>query len=512
MDYFPQPFLAPGLRNVWAGWLNRRRHRQESVVQDSTDFHNNPWVTQRGTMVTSGNHIEPLIDGEVAFASAVESIERAERDVHLLQMLLDREFVPSFASGRNPTMVALLRDASARGVRVRLLLSKVEPVDVLGFEAAAACFEGAPGVQVLPFPLRMQLQHAKMLIVDGREAFLFGSLFDQAYWDQPTHAITDPRRNGGSPGIGSRPIHDVSVRMRGPVVADVDGTFVSLWNHRCDRENRTSNRLLGPERPQAVGRQSVQLVRTLPGRLLEDRPEGERDVYESYLRGLRHARHYVYAENQYLTSGSLCDAILQALERAPTLQVILLLNSSIDIPSYARHQTKQVKRLMANPRVGIFSLWHSEAGPSRVTVQRGYAHSKATVIDDGWASLGTANMDGFSLHGAAEFGLPSSRNIETNLVVLDGIAGQPSTGLVAALRRRLWSEHLGQPEAGVEASGPNGFLELWGRVAQENVNALNGGRAPQSPILPWAPAGGRRGNQRALEAVGVRLDRINLEK
>lgn len=177
--------------------------------------------------------------------------------------------------------------------------------------------------------------------------------------------------------------------------------------------------------------------------LLDERPDGERDVFESYLRALRKARRFIFAENQYLASPLMCAAIQRALERAPGLEVILFLNAGLDIPSYGRHQQTQLARLIGHPRVGAFARWHSMPDGPRTVVQLGYLHSKTTIIDDEWVALDTANLDGFRFHGAEEFGMPSTRNVETNMTLFDGIGGHPKTGVAEDLRRRLWAEHLG---------------------------------------------------------------------
>src|SRR6185436_5834211 len=56
-----------------------------------------------------------------------------------------------------------------------------------------------------------QLLHCKMVIVDGREAFLLGSPFANGYWDDSRHRPVDTRRPLRE--LGGRPLHDVSVRL-----------------------------------------------------------------------------------------------------------------------------------------------------------------------------------------------------------------------------------------------------------------------------------------------------------
>ena len=73
--------------------------------------------------------------------------------------------------------------------------------------------------------------HAKLVLIDGREAFLLGSPFVNSYWDDGAHLPYDARRPLRE--LGGRPLHDVSVHLRGPAVAELEALFASVW--RCER-------------------------------------------------------------------------------------------------------------------------------------------------------------------------------------------------------------------------------------------------------------------------------------
>jgi phosphatidylserine/phosphatidylglycerophosphate/cardiolipin synthase-like enzyme len=89
-----------------------------------------------------------------------------------------------------------------------------------------------------------------------------------------------------------------------------------------------------------------------------------------------------------------------------------------------------------------------------------------------------------------------SRSIEMNLVIYNGIAGQPATPAIKELRERLWKEHLGlealppqMQDVPAPGEGMN-WVEFWDRRADENLQAIQKdqsapGRGPK--ILPWAP-------------------------
>jgi hypothetical protein len=146
-------------------------------------------------------------------------------------------------------------------------------------------------------------------------------------------------------------------------------------------------------------------------------------------------------------------------------------------------------------------------------VNQVFVHSKIVLVDDLWATAGSANLDGVSLHsygddfsGAlARRVFRHVRNVDVNVVVSE--REQPGSGCVADLRMRLWSEHLGIPSGGLALRPVAGWLPVWRARAAANVAALSGetGEAPQMRgfVLPYSVEPSPR---RQLEDVGVRVE------
>jgi hypothetical protein len=140
------------------------------------------------------------------------------------------------------------------------------------------------------------------------------------------------------------------------------------------------------------------------------------------------------------------------------------------------------------------------------------------VVDDAWATIGTANLDGASLHsygddfrsriGRALFG--RYRNIDLNVELLDGCRGEPATGVTRAFRTKLWGRHLGAKSPELTARPNDGWLPLWRQAALTNVESLRSpnGVLAQGGILPYVPAAHPR---RQLRALGVDLEKSALD-
>jgi phosphatidylserine/phosphatidylglycerophosphate/cardiolipin synthase-like enzyme len=249
-----------------------------------------------------------------------------------------------------------------------------------------------------------QLLHIKLAVIDGTSAFVIGSTVNQTYFTDQQHLIRDPRH-----GEHKELIHDMSLRVKGPAVRHVDDTFTTIWNVGPIAPFVDSIPTPGP----VTTGGSVQMLRTLPGEVFAkdppnpsdpaDIPFGETGVLEAYQRAIMKAEEYIYIEDQYLVSQDIADAIALRMKEKPDLEVILLLNVKPDIPGYHRKQATLLKQLRdALPRISKTGWAFSRSGARTITnkfeIAHIYIHAKVAMIDDKWATVGTANLDGASLN------------------------------------------------------------------------------------------------------------------
>lgn len=421
-----------------------------------------PWIaTPPGVEdVYPGNAVEPLVDDEL-WAPLRDAIRGARRSLDLSQLL----FEPSFAPGGTPLADEIAR-AAARGVRVRLLVNRNMLIPD-SYRELASHFDGT-GVDVARLMVGSGVMHAKLLVADEAEAFLVDAPYEQKYADTSAHAFDGDHR------AREKPFHSVSARIAGPAVARVVDVFERLWEraHGAAPDAWTRPRRKLPP----AGEQSVQMLCTAPGGMLA--PQEHAGVLQGYLRAIERARRLLYVETQYFTSATIADAIRRALDRRPELEAIVVVNLHMDVPGYDAWQRRRLMELgaPAHPRVGVFSLWSPRRARSDPAIRSVYVHSKVAIVDDAWATIGSANLDGISLETADEFVVPVERNVEINAALLDGVDGAPATGAVAALRRRLWAEHLGDEVAWQARPPAGGWLSAWRRVARENLRRFESGR------------------------------------
>ena len=168
-----------------------------------------------------GNDIRPLINGDEAYPAMLDAIRHARHHVHLQCFLVRND-----RTGRE--FLDLLAKKAREGVQVRFMFDR--------FGSAYAFLGGffrkyrnVPNMRLVGWtqanPLKRQFQlnlrnHRKVLVVDGRDAFFGGmNLHD------------DHRTVEGRP-----PIRDYHFAVRGPIVQELQYSFMRDWYFMTDED------------------------------------------------------------------------------------------------------------------------------------------------------------------------------------------------------------------------------------------------------------------------------------
>ncbi len=577
-----------------------------------------------GTPVSlfQGNEIKYLVDGDTMFPAITDAAMGAKNSINLMGLLFEvkkgeeKKLITKFKSSFDPTnppssncrgaMEATLEEELVKkalnpgGKLVNVMVNDKPLLDDTATEVTE--FFRNTGVNTTSFKKGFAILHAKNMIVDGESAILMGSPLRQAYFNDDRHAIRDARHNGSL-------FHDVSLQVKGPAVAKIDKTFATVW-----KATGKPLTMITPDSIEAVAGEniaSVQVLRTMPGGTFkatnpgdEDLPHGETGILEAYERAIINAERYIYIENQYFTSPEVVDALIGRMKDTskPKLQIILVLNVGVtDLPGYPNRQVDIINQLKIpaeahGHQLGIYTLWSRAeepgSGGAAFEIMPIYVHSKLAIIDDKWATVGSANLDGTSMNyheigliawggifdsliapkfelgneftkflwdafwyvlfflvkeilnlkiilmiikfafaliddffgtiekiketmsdfldikellGAvlirtSEHALPHRsrqpfRSVELNLVMYNGIAGQPDTTVIKQLRDQLWKEHLGleslPPEMQEVPADPASmnWVETWNSRANDNLQAIKNDLAPApsrtTRILAW---------------------------
>jgi phosphatidylserine/phosphatidylglycerophosphate/cardiolipin synthase-like enzyme len=369
------------------------------------------------------------------------------------------------------TVFDVLDRAAARGVDVRLLFWR-EP-ELAELLPGSAHFPGTDGERDWLAARRSRLlarwdhlpsycHHQKSWIVDagepGETAFVGGINLDHGSMVPPGHPPNGHPDN----------IHDLYLEMSGPAATDVHHNFVQRWNEASERDRPggcwpdPGANLAFPSRlSPPAGAVAVQITRTVrPGLYRDATPapgarswpiaEGEKSIREQYLAAIDAARDTIYLENQLLGSPEMLAGLDAALGRG--VEVVLLV-PSVPIPQVRAARTDprlaplfaQLAALGRHPGFTLAGLaaWR---GPGRY--EDIYVHAKAGLVDEGWATIGSANLANRSFHGDTELNA-SFWHVET----------------VRALRGALLAEHLGVDTASL---AERAAFRLYREVAYAN--------------------------------------------
>jgi cardiolipin synthase len=339
----------------------------------------------RGVEPVSGNHVRLLQSGAEFFPALIAAIDAARVEVHLETYIFNAD--PTAEAVRD----ALMR-AARRGVQVRLL------IDGIGSrELPAAWLQAlkAAGVSVLAYrplvgrwrsnPLSLRRLHRKLAVIDAHIAFLGGmNLVD----DFEPVRFPAPRL-------------DFSVEVQGPLLAAIHRHVRRLWWLVELTQLRAAAGKLPSIRPSwpIDGHVRAAFV-------VRDNFAHRRDIERVYLAALALARDEILIANAYFLPGRRFRKLLKKAA-ARGVRVQLLVQGHTDHPLFQAAARALYRDLLA-------------AGVTIHEYQASELHAKVAVVDGHWATVGSSNIDPFSLLLARE----------ANLVVVDA-------GFARDLRQRL---------------------------------------------------------------------------
>ncbi|MCI0535659.1 MAG: phospholipase D-like domain-containing protein [Verrucomicrobiales bacterium] len=417
-------------------------HRNNIGEQDpANDPASKAWLVTNATLdlkkgdainLSEGNIFKPLIDGTTLFPEVTKVAREAKKSINLMNLhfrigknldaMRDKDFlITNFTNLPDPTAPVL--GVPLEGEKIQEILVKKAkggngepPIPVRVIVADEALTRGDSVEQVTEFFAPSQVQtrianygievlHGRTVVVDGEKAFVLGSSLDQNYFSSP-HLIRDARHRGSL-------IHDVGGLVTGPAVAPIDETFATVWNQAGPAPQLTPQ-----TRSSGSGEIAMQVLRTMPGNSRFPSPfpgaqpiqHGETSVLEAYQRAIARAQDFIYIEDQYFTNSAIVDALINRMKKVTTLQLILVLNlNPEDFPGYTRKQIKNIKLIrkkIPNPdtRFKVFTLWTTQISTEPERAKKPFeimnisVHSKVAIIDDKWATIGTANLDGSGLN------------------------------------------------------------------------------------------------------------------
>ena len=327
--------------------------------------------------VSGGNSLSLLCNGDAYFPALLTAINQATSTIRLETYLYADDAI-------GQAVTAALCAAATRGVDVRLVVD--------GFGARNIDLHHLPrltqaGVQVRVYRpehhlwrhllsrkrSRLRRMHRKMALFDGGTAFIGGiNILDDAT-DNPS-----PTRL------------DFAVQINGPLVQPIAQVLDRQWQTLSRRPlfHRSIKLAPTPTQPDPAGHMRAAL-------LLRNNLSHRRSIEHAYVAAIESARsHITLAMAYFIPSRNILNALLRAAERGVNVRLLLQGKIEYRLQHYA---AQSLYRALLNAGIRLYEY------------QPGFMHAKVGIIDGRWATLGSANLDPFSLLVAQE----------ANIIILD---------------------------------------------------------------------------------------------
>ena len=336
----------------------------------------------------AGNAVRPLVNGEEAYPPMLAAIRAATDHIHIQTFILGNDAV-----GRE--FMAALAERARAGVKVRLLYDRFGSTHAV-WGRFFRQYRNVPNlhiagwrqVNVLKSEFQLNLRnHRKLLIVDGVRAFTGGLNL---------HA-------GHVAGAdGSEPIRDYHFEVAGPVVQELQFSFLRDWAYMTgEAPDSLLQAAYFPPQP-AAGE--------MPVRIINSGPSVEQEaINEVFFQAIISAKRELWIVTPYFVPGpDLLQALRAAARRGVDVRLVVPQENN---HFYAGLAGQALYDDLLACGVRIFER------------ELPFMHAKAMIMDDTLALVGTANLDIRSLR----------LNYETNLAVYDA-------AFVAGIRQLVLEE------------------------------------------------------------------------
>ena len=377
-----------------------------------------------------GNKAKLLQDGAETYPAMFAAIRGARDHINLESYIIEDDEV-----GRQ--FADLLLEKQASGVQVNVIYDSVG-----GINTPKAFFDQLrqAGIAVLEFNpvnpfasmtpwLINNRDHRKLLVVDGRIAFIGGINISSVYSSGSTGSSSGKTDNKADKD--ESPWRDTDLQLEGPVVGELQKLFMDTWQKQRGKPLAAKDYFptLKPE-----GNEIVRSIGSTP-----DDPFSL--MYLTLVSAIGNAEKQIYLTNAYFVPDpQFLKALTDAAGRGVDVKLILPSHSDSSLVFNAgrSHYTELLK--------GGVQIY--ERGGSVL-------HSKTAVIDGVWSTVGSSNLDWRSF----------TDNDEVNAVVLGREFAQQ---MLTAFARDLEASQAIDPQKW--AQRPWGlrmkerFARLWERL------------------------------------------------
>ncbi len=276
--------------------------------------------------------------------------------------------------------------------------------------------------------------HQKVVVVDGGFAFCGGLDLSTWRWDTQAHAPEDPRRVTPE-GEPYQPYHDIHTAVTGAAARTLDTLCRDRWKRGTGQtpdwpepsgENQVWPQSLEPNFKKAKAAFALTYSE------YKDYP-AVTQIEQLHLDMIAAAKHYIYLENQYLSSHPITDALIERLQEEDGPEVIIILTQDtggwLEEGTLGLLRCRLLEKLVEADTYEHFGAYYPHVRDDDGNETQVYVHAKAMICDDRAVMTGSANL--------------SNRSMKVDSEIMIALGLDEDAESAPELLRRLLAMHLG---------------------------------------------------------------------
>jgi cardiolipin synthase len=311
-------------------------------------------IHQNQSLITTGNAVTLLNNGEEKFPALFTALENARFHIHLEYYIFTSDDVGN-------RVADILISKQKAGVEIRVIVDDVGSNHIKDlpkrFKEAGIQFLKTLPVAFNSLANSNYRNHRKIVIIDGCVGFIGGINLDERYWNNGKHALY---------------WRDTSVRIEGPAVNLLQVHFFLDWYFAGGKNEFGEQDNYFKVQPQMQGNAIVAIAGSGPSAEVPH-------ILETILLALGQAKRTIRVCTPYfIPPDELTSALVIAAANGIDVELILPAKSDSFIVQHASFSF--IKPLLRR-------------GVKVYLYEKGFIHAKTISIDSTLAFIGTVNMD-----------------------------------------------------------------------------------------------------------------------
>lgn len=307
------------------------------------------------TPLTLHNELQILKNGEEKFKKLIQDLKSAEHHIHLEYYIIRDDTIGG-------QILDIVSQKASEGIEVRIIYddvgSKISSSTIKKLKDSGVKVEAFMPVFFRGFANKMNYRnHRKIAIIDGKIGYVGGVNISDNYTNEIESDFKLYWR-------------DTHLRIEGDAVKTLQIQFLMSW----DFVSKEKLEITKPYLPE------LSIKNECPVQIVASGPDSDwANIKEAFFTAILTAEKYVYITTPYFIPDDEIIYSIQVAAKSGVEVKLIIPKQSDSIPSKYASESYLEALLEAGVEVYLY--------------KKGFVHGKTIVVDDMFASIGTANMD-----------------------------------------------------------------------------------------------------------------------